>query len=164
MFALVLAALAVADAPKVEPAPAASTQPPRIVTARVKGDNLVSVQPVVVQKPVRVKVEVENNGKIEVREVTQLVTETKMVEQTWSLKKATAITAGGKKIDLDDLKKKLAKAQPIVLSADGKAVDASYLKLFDKDAIVIVVPIDLKAIPAPVPQPIPLPVPKDADR
>jgi hypothetical protein len=140
MFAILLGALIAADVP-VEPAKdAPKAQAPVILTASVKGEQLVSQRQVTVAVPVTVQKKTIVNGQEQVVTVTEYRTELRMQERAWDLKKATFSTAGGKKLDLDDLKKQLDKPRPIVFSSDGKAIDAAYLKLFDKDAIVIVAP------------------------
>jgi hypothetical protein len=151
MFVILLGAIALGaeadEAPKV---------PPRILTASVKDDQLVSKMVVTVVVPVTIKQKVNNNGKEEEVPVTSYKSEQRTIEQKYDLKKATFSTAGGKKLDLDAVKKRLAKPQPVVVSGNGKAVDASYLKLFDKDALVIVVPMPE---PLKVPQLAPPPAP-----
>jgi hypothetical protein len=147
MFVILLGAIALgADADEAPKAP------PRILTASVKDDQLVSKVVIPVVVPVTIRQKVNNNGKEEEVTVTTYRTETRTIEQKWELKKSTFSTAGGKKLDLDAVKKRLAKPQPVVLSTTGKAVDESYLKLFDKDALVIVVPMpEPLKVPAPAP-------------
>jgi len=143
MFAILLSALAVA-ADDVEPPQKAP--PPRFVLVTLKDDHLVHRAIVPVTVAVKRKVEVDVNGKKEAREVVEYQTRMEWHEQKWEVKKATITTAGGKKLGLDDLKKRLAKPQVVFVSGDGKAVDEAYLKLLDKDAIVVVpeVPKDYK--------------------
>lgn len=141
MSALLLAALlAAADGP--EPAPAAPTgPPPRILNASIKGDQLHSTQVVQVVVPIVFTEKVVINGQATDVTKTKNITQSRTQEESWDLKKATLTTAGGKKLDLDDLRKQFAKPRPVILSTSGKAIEAGYLKLFDKDAIVIVVPL-----------------------
>jgi len=134
MLAILLTTLAVAA--DVEPAQKGAA--PRFVLVALKGDQLVNRTAVTVMVPVTRQVEVEVNGKKETRTVTEIVPQMQMSEQKWDVKKATITTAGGKKLGLDDLKKRLAKPQVVLVSGDGKAVDEAYLKLLDKDAIVVV--------------------------
>jgi len=136
MLVILLSALAVA-ADDVEP-PVQKSVAPRLVLVALKGDQLVHRAVVTVSVPVSKAVEVEMNGKKVTRVVTEYVQEQRTVELAWDAKKATITTAGGKKIDFDDLKKRLPKPRMVVVSGDGKAVDDAYLKLLDKDAIVIV--------------------------
>jgi len=137
MFALLLAAVAVgAD---VEPATKGGG-PPLFVIASVKDDKLVRRMAIVSYKAETRTVEVNVNGKIEKQNVTVQVPVWQMIEQAWDLKKGTAKTAGGKKLDLDALKKLMEKPRVVIVSSDGKAVDDAYLKLLDKEAIVIVAP------------------------
>src|SRR5262249_12921964 len=134
MFAILLSALAVS----ADVEPATPREAPRILVAWFEGDQLHSRQVVTVTVPVTVTRKVkQGDNEIAVTE-TRLVPEMRPVEIAYDLKKATFGTAGGKKLDLDALKKRLAKAQPIVLASDGKPVDEAYLKVLDKDAIVIV--------------------------
>jgi len=156
MFVILLGAIALgADADEAPKAP------PRILTASVKDDQLISKVVVPVVVPVTIRQKVNNNGREEEVTVTTYRTETRTIDQKWELKKSTFSTAGGKKLDLDAVKKRLAKPQPVVVSTNGKAGDESYLKLFDKDALVIVVP-----MPEPLKQPLlpPPPRPKDDEK
>lgn len=134
MIAIVLCALAVS----ADVEPQAPKAPPRLILVKLDGDRLVSRVTVTEVVPVTRKVEVNNNGKIEVREVTAYETRLRVVEHAIETKKATITTAGGKKLSLDDLKKRLAKPQVVVVSGDGKPIDEAYLKVLDRDAIVIV--------------------------
>jgi len=136
MLPILLSVLAVsADAE-----PPAPKEPPQVLTASVKGDKLVSKRTVTVNVPVTVIQKVKQGDKEVDVTVTRLVPEMRTVEVAMDLSRATITTAGGKKLDLDALKKRLDKPRPVVVSGDGKPVDESYLKLLDKDAIVIVVP------------------------
>src|SRR5262245_28257414 len=136
MFAILMAACLAGDVvvePKSEPI---KGQAPMLLTVQVKDDQLVSKRTVmeyITQKRVE---EVNVNGRVEKREVAVVVPVMKELMMAWDLKKATA-TAGGKKISADDLKKQLAKPTLVVVSSDGKEVDAAYLKLFAKETIVI---------------------------
>jgi hypothetical protein len=160
MLMILLSALAVsadAEAPKTAPT---------ILTASIKDEKLVVKLTHVVVVPVTVVTKEKVGDKeVEVPKTTFKM-ETRTIEQKHDLKKATFGTAGGKKLDLDAVKKKLEKPTPIVVSGDGKEIDESYLKLFDKDVIVIVLPIPMPKIPLPPPPPPPAkdgpPVPKDA--
>jgi len=136
MLALLLTALAIG----ADVEPATTGPPPLFVNASLKDDRLVSRKTVTEHVPQTRTEEVNVNGKIEKRTVTVLVPVMKVVEQAWDLKKATIKTAGGKKLDLDALKKLMDKPRAVIVSSDGKAVPESYLKLLDKDAIVIVAP------------------------
>jgi hypothetical protein len=134
MFAILLSALAVA----ADVEPPAPKEPPRLVLVTLKGDQLVTRVTVLSTKPVQVKEKYEVNGNVRERTVTKYVTQTQVVEQAFDLKKATFSTVGGKKLDADAVKKRMTKPQVIVTSGDGKAIDEAYLKVFDKDTIVMV--------------------------
>jgi len=153
MLVILLSALAVA----ADVEPAAKAEPPRILTASVKDGKLVSRLRQNVVVPVTTAQKVRKGDTEEVVYVTSYRRETRTIDLAFDLKKATMRTAGGKKLDLDALKKKLDKPQPVVVSADGREVDESYLKLFDKDVIVIVVPLEELQGPQP-------PTPKDGDK
>jgi hypothetical protein len=155
MFAILLGALAVAADAEATP-----KEPPRILTASVKDGQLVSKLVVTVAVPVTVTQKVNVNGKEQDVTTTTYKTEQRTIEQKYDLKKATFSTAGGKKLDLDAVKKRLAKPLPVVVSGNGKAVDESYLKLFDKDALVIVLPMpEPLKVPQVTPPPLPPPPP-----
>jgi hypothetical protein len=114
---------------------------PQIVSARIdKAGNLVSTQLVTSYVTMAKEVEVIQAGKKERHTVYETVPVQRMVERRWSLEKATATEAGGKKLDKKALAKRLAKPAAVVLSGDGRPVDPGYLKLFKKDVIVITLP------------------------
>jgi len=143
-----------------EPEPATKAPPPTILMASVKDDQLASRVTVTANKAVPVTRKVKVGDK-EVDVTTyESVPELRTVEVRHDLSKATFSTAGGKKLTVEDAKKRLTKAQPVVLSSDGKAVDAAYLKLFDKDALVIVMPLPVAKIGIAPPPPPPPPLPK----
>jgi hypothetical protein len=138
MFPLLLTALGLADAP-VEPPPRVSAQAPQLLIAWVEKDQLTSTVEQTVAVPVTVTMKVNNNGKEEDVTVTKYVTEKRLVKHSMDLTKAKITTAGGKQLTLDDLKKRLAKPAPVVVATDGKSVDPAYLKILDRDAVVIVI-------------------------
>lgn len=120
-------------------------QPPLIATVRAVGDRLVSKKTVTESIPVTVTKQVEKNGmKVDVT-VTELRTQSKQVEQTWTLTGATITDASGKKITLEAAKKQLASETPVLISTNFQPVDKAYLKLFKKD-ILVVVPAAPKAV------------------
>src|SRR4051812_41363609 len=111
MFVMLLAALAIAADEKPVPKEvkpkevAPAKQAPRIITASVKDDKLVVQVNVSYAVPVTIteKVKTKEGKEVEVTK-TMVKTVTRTEEQSYDLKKATATTAGGKKISLDDLK------------------------------------------------------------
>jgi len=149
MFAIVLSVLAVSADDK----PAVPKQPPRILTASVKGDMLFTRRVVLAEVPVKTIKKVKQGDKEVEVAVTTYKVEKRPVTQAISLDGATFGTAGGKKLDLDAVKKRLARPTPIVISGDGKPVDESYLKLFDRDVIVIVMPPPALVVPDAPPTP-----------
>jgi len=134
MFAIVLGVLCVA----ADAEPSASKEAPRLVLMKLEGDHLIYHTTVATVTPVQKTIEVDDHGKKVTRIVTEYVTQMQQVTVKMDPKRATITTAGGKALDLDALKKRLAKPQVVVLSGDGKPIDGAYLKVFDKDAIVIV--------------------------
>jgi len=72
------------------------------------------------------------------------------------LGKATFGTAAGKKLTKAEAEKRLAGAAPLIVSGDGKPVDAGFLAMFKGDTLVIVLP---PAPPAVVPNAVPVPLP-----
>jgi len=142
MFAILLSVLAIsADGERAaqkteEPAPKV---PPQLFLVKLDGDQIVFQGEAPVTRAVKRLVEVNDIlGKRLTTKIVGYATSTEKVELKWDLKKAKAATAGGKKLGLDDLKKRLAKPQVVVVSGDGKPVDEAYLKLLDKDVIVLV--------------------------
>lgn len=61
-----------------------------------------------------------------------------MTVELGEVKDLTITTADGKKLDLDDAKKKLEKGAIVVISADGSPVSPAYLKVFKDDTLVLV--------------------------
>jgi len=159
MLAMLMCALVAAAADEAEPA--RNAPPPVILNAAIKGDDLVSRFTATSLVPVSVIKEVERNGRVEKITATELRAVIRTIENKLDLRKATITTAGGKKLTLEDARKRLEKPQPIVLSSDGKAVDAAFLKLLDKDALVIVAPMPVQQFGKPDPVPLPPPPKKD---
>ncbi len=56
------------------------------------------------------------------------------------VKDLTVTTVGGKKVTKEDALKALAKGGAVVVSADGKAVPATFLKMFKPDVLVLAAP------------------------
>jgi hypothetical protein len=158
MLAVLLSALAVS----ADPEPAPRSAEPCVLTASVQGDKLTLRVTQAFQVHVEEMVKVEKNGKAEEVKVNKVRPEMRTIQYQRDLKAATFTTAGGKKLTLDDVRKRLDRPQPVVVSGDGKAVGAAFLKLFDKDAIVVVLPLsELRVVDAQdkKPQPAP-PTPK----
>ena len=88
-----------------------------------------------------------DDGKV--ADVTKTVTVpvTSTVLKVWNLKKAKITDARGKKIDLDDLRKRLASETPVVVSADGKPIAKGYRELMKPEVIVIEAPLLLDPPP-----------------
>jgi hypothetical protein len=121
---------------------------PSILVGKIdRAGNLVSQVVVTEFVPVTEEYVVDVMGRKEVRNRTVNRPVMKTVMQTRDLSKATATTARGIKIDPADLARRLEKPGLVVLSADGKPVEAGYLSLFKDDTIVIVVP----PVAAPIP-------------
>jgi hypothetical protein len=153
MLVVLLSALAVS----AEPEPAPKSPEPCVLTASVKGDKLTLRVTQALVTYVEERVKVEKNGKEEEVTVKKIVPNLRTVQMEHDLKKATFTTAGGKKLSLDDVRKRLDKPQPVVVSSDGRAVDAAFLKLFDRDAVVILLPLSEAKVDSPDK---PLPSPK----
>lgn len=52
----------------------------------------------------------------------------------------TIMTAGGKKLNVDEAEKRIAEGCVVVVSSDGKPVDAKFLKLFRNNVVILVSP------------------------
>jgi hypothetical protein len=133
MFAIVLCALAAAadDQPEYK-------QPPALLLVKLDGDMISYRFYAAVSRAVKKVVEVDDNGKKVKKEVIEHQTGMELVENRFDLKKAKFSTAGGKKLDLEAVKKRLAKPQVVAMAMGYKPVDEAFLKVLDKDAIVIV--------------------------
>jgi hypothetical protein len=68
---------------------------------------------------------------------------------TISLDSSEVFEAEGKKLNNDDVKKRVTDGMTVLISADGKKVDAKFLKLLAKDTLVFVS--EQLAKPAPIP-------------
>jgi len=120
--------------PKVE---APKGPPPRIVTVTSNKDTLVARITVTEMVPVQVREKIIVGGKEVERNVLKYITAMKVVEQTMNLKGAKAQQADGTTIEMASLKKRLAVPTTVVISADGQPVDPGYLRLFQKNTIII---------------------------
>jgi hypothetical protein len=138
-----LAAVPAAPAPKGGEAPKGPPPEIRIVKMNDKGD-LVSEITVMTSRVEIVERTVEElvNGMKVQRKVAQavpvMVHERRQV--VYPSKGVKAFTADGKAVALRDLAKRLAGPTPVVVSADDRPVDPAYLRLFNKDALVFVLP------------------------
>lgn len=139
MLAILLCAVVGADS-DVEPKPKTKpATPPSMVQVYLSGDRLVSRTEVTVTKKVPVKKTVANKGG-KTEEVVQLVAvpELRVVEIFHSLTTLEAKTAGGKALDVEEVKKRLLRPQVVVMSGDGKAIAQAFLDALDKETIVLV--------------------------
>lgn len=134
---LLISSLVAAD---VDAEPATKGPAPVILTASVKGDQLVSRFDRTRSVPVRTVQKVNKDGKEVLVEVETYQTFVETLEEVQDVTKATFSTAGGKRLTLDEARKRLGKRQHVIVSSDGRPVDASYLRLFDRDVLVIVAP------------------------
>jgi len=123
--------------PRVE---APKGQPPTIATVQVEKDALVSNQTITQQRPETRTITENVGGKNVTRTITVLVPVTVISKQAWSLKGAKAQQADGTKIEIDALKKRLATPRPVVIATDGQPIDPAYLRLLQKNTIVVIVP------------------------
>jgi hypothetical protein len=144
MFAILLSALAVGEAPAK--APAEPKPPPRILNAAIEKGWLVleetDMRYVVQTRQETVTINDQKVVQTKTVTVPALVTQRRRV----SLKGATFQDAGGTKYDHKEAAKLLAKFRPVVVSLDGKPVGPAYLKLLAKDTIVIVGPSATKIV------------------
>jgi hypothetical protein len=140
MMLSVMFTLLFAQVPVEPPADSPQGSPPLIVRAEVdRAGDLVSRQNVIqFVTEVRTR-KIVVNGKEVPQQVEVSVPVMRELVQKWSLKEAKITTVAGKKIDRKELAKRLERPAAVVVSADGKAIDAGYLKLFKLDTIVIVV-------------------------
>lgn len=141
---LTTALLGQADA---EPAIVPKGAAPIIRLGHIEKGNFVTQTQLMQAVPVTEQRTVNVGGKQETVTVTSYVYQAKTVNQTLDLSKATATTAGGKKLDKDALARRLAKPAAVVWSADGKPVDKGYLAMFKPDTVVIVVPAAAMPVP-----------------
>lgn len=160
MLALMFSTLALAAYDDPEPA-APTGPPPTVLVGSVKGEEFLSRVVQTVAVPVTVTEKRQVGDQVVDVTITKYVTQTRMIEVKRDLKKATFGTAGGKKLSLEDVQKRLDKAKVVVMSSDGRAVDAAYLRVFDKEAIVIVAPVVTTGVAPPPPPPPPPPPKKD---
>ena len=140
MYTLLLGTLLLQPAPE-PPSDAIKGVPPLLVKAKVAKDELVSIATItktVYKAEIRTRI---MDGKAVPYTVEVPVTVQSTILRAWDLKKAKIASAGGKKIDLDTLRKRLAVETPVFVSADGKPIDKGYLKLLREDVIVIEAPL-----------------------
>jgi hypothetical protein len=135
----ILLPLLLAQNPAEPPADSPQGTPPLIVRAELDkvGDLVARKKVIQYVKEVRTR-KVVVNGKEVPQQIEVSVPVSRESVQKWSLKGATITDVAGKKIDRNELAKRLEKPAAVVMSADNKPVDAGYLKLFRNDTIVIV--------------------------
>lgn len=165
-FVLTMAIAAPVPAPTT---PVASGPAPHLMELKSNADGKVMV---VVRRTEMQKVQVAvggaaNPGGAAPAVVTKEIPVTKMVTVDLSeVKDLKVTTADGKKIETADAVKKLKDGGVVVVSADGKPVSPSYLKLFKDDVLVLASPeltgVNLPGVgPRPFPpggvRPVPLP-------
>jgi hypothetical protein len=139
--------LALVLQPVEPPADSPRGTPPLIVRAEVdSAGDLVSKEQQIKYVPETRTRKVIIMGKEALQSYTVSVPVMTVHVRKWALEKATITEAGGKKIDRKELARRLERPAAVVVSADGKAIDAGYLKLFKKETLVIVAPL-AKPIP-----------------
>lgn len=159
MYALLLPALFVPGADAEPPAPPRGAAPQFAYVKAGKGDTLTRTSSVMVPYTVTKDVIKVVCGKKVIEKVTVTEFRTVMVESRLSVEKATFSTAAGKKLDREAALKALATPQMVLISSDGKPVDASYLRAVKPGTLVIVGgPPTVRAVPLPLPLP-PRPIP-----
>ncbi len=154
MNAVILLALIGADDPVATP----KGPPPQMAFVKVAGGKIVRSVTVTVPVAVEREVEVIVGGKTEKRKVVETRLETATKEMAVPTDKATFSTAGGKKLDLDAAKKAIGDGAVVLMSANGEAVDAAYMKAFKADTVVMVVP-GGGGVGGPGVMPLPVPLP-----
>jgi hypothetical protein len=137
MLSSVLIASFVLTGADPEPDSIPKGPPPKLVAVKGGGDTMMVTETVMVPITIARKVVVEEGGKKVEKVVTETTTRTEMRTRMISFKGATGRTAGGKKLDADEVIKRLAKPQVLAISADGKPIDAAYLRLLKSDTLVV---------------------------
>jgi RNA polymerase sigma factor (sigma-70 family) len=116
--------------------------PPQQVLARIDKEGQVTIKRLLnVFKPVT-KVD-PKSGQV----ITAFEGESTIVPTTYKKDEVTAYDTKSKKIDAQDLAKRLEKEVPVLASIDGKPVDPLHLRLVKEDTIVLVLPLP-QAVPA----------------
>jgi hypothetical protein len=135
--------------------------PPMVMAVKVDGAGQPSfVVSQTVMVPTQVTVVVKVGDRVENRVETRLVPQTREIRRTLDNEKVRFFDAAGKRIDLKDALKRLMKATPVLVSADGKEVDPFYLRLAREETLVVVSPeLAGPAMGGPVPVPLPAPPP-----
>jgi hypothetical protein len=127
------------------------TAPPRVVSvAKVDGD-VVEYWEFVLTPPLPVKAGAVKPG----AEGTPPVPSAIPLAIKFSLKAGTVYDLAGNKVAPEAAKRRLAKGDMVLVSADFRPVDPAYLKVFTKDLLILVHP-----LPGPAPG-LPKPAKKD---
>ncbi len=160
----VLLLLSVLAAPRPEKSEAPKGPPPevRVVKVSPKGDLVSEVTVMMTRMQTETRREERIvNGMNVVRNVTVSVPVVMQERRqvVHAAKDVKAFSAEGKAIDLKDLAKRLAYPTPVVVSADGRPVDPAYLRLFRKDALVLVLSAAprMPSLPKLPPEAVPMP-------
>lgn len=133
MTPLILAALICAQPPIKAPGTA-----PSLSVVHIKDKMLVTEVTVMEPRTVKVKEKVTKGGmEVEVEVVKTVVNSVKKTIST-SLEGMTFQTADGKKIAIEEAAKRLKTPTLVVVSADGRPVDATFLAVLKPTTIVIV--------------------------
>ncbi|AMV26604.1 hypothetical protein VT84_19555 [Gemmata sp. SH-PL17] len=128
VLSMTLAAPVPAPAPPVPAGPA-----PRILELKADADGKIMVVVTRTEKLQPPGAAVNPNGAVPV------VARAKSVE-LGEVKDLTVTTADGKKLDTEEAIKKLVKGGTVVVSADGKPVSPTFLKMFKDDVLVLASP------------------------
>jgi hypothetical protein len=124
--------------PAVRPLPfrMAGSPVPQLIELKAGDDGKVRIEAMRTEKR-KVNVGAAGGNPNQIREITM----NRWLPVELSEVKDLAIsTADGKKVNLADALKKLAKGGVVLVSGDGKPVDPKYLKLFRKDVLVLASP------------------------
>ncbi|MGL4554063.1 MAG: hypothetical protein ACRC33_23115 [Gemmataceae bacterium] len=132
--------------------------PPRLMAVPAGGGTFLTTEAVQVPVNITKAVTAEEGGKRVTRLVTETVMRTEMRTRRVSFAGARGRTAGGKKLDADEVAKRLTTPQVVAISADGKPVDPAYLRLLKADVLVLELA-GTAGGPAAMPVPVPFPAP-----
>ncbi len=143
---LVIAAL-FADPEPVKPP---KGPPPDIAFCKMEGGSLKRNIFAFVPEEFSVKVKYVKDGKTYEKEERRTRLAVAIVMSELPPAGLTFTTAGGKKIEAAEARKKLGAGAIAAFSADGRPVDPSYLKALKPDTVVVVAPV--YGAPTPVPK------------
>jgi hypothetical protein len=115
--------------------------PPRILVVEIENDGQpVIITPVTEMRAVPVTVNVVVGGQVQQRTETRSVVVESRVKVSLTDRPTEVFGLDGKRLTAEEIKKRITRSGPILVSSDGKPVDPFYLRLAREGSVVVVSP------------------------